>query len=482
MFRSRPMDICIQQAPAWRGFLFGVVVCGEVLLTTATSFADDTQQRLLMLQKMRATTPAYKEAAKMALLENVNQVCRALRLPETLPIKTNDLTEVLINPPFQSDSAGIFGTIATTNYHYFASQNNKLSDIARNFGTADEGRAKYLASLEAKYAMPLNKMDTNAAHKLAGRMLQKASIDVRALEHDSRVEVRAWNFGDKFVPLYWVRWLQPSMTVNPPTASPADDADTVAMVEIVEPEKLLLQMHIGKPEYITSKSLMVPDRDQLLQQTDDPRIREMWFTSEAYKNAALKIMLHEANQISRALHLPEKLPIKSSDLTEIGIETPFFSERQGRFGTICTKQYVYGANAASKFSYLNRNFRAQDKSKYLTAIKTKYAESKSRINTKAAYTLAIQFLTAASIDVAALERDCRIEIKPWDLGSQFVPLYQIRWLRGKNEEEAAYVELLEPEHLLLKLWVEKPEYIERDSLVVPNREKLLSQTNAPIKQ
>jgi hypothetical protein len=302
---------------------------------------------------------------------------------------------------------------------------------------------------------------------------------VRALERDSQVEIREWNVGNQFVPLYWVRWIQP-FARRGNFLMPIKSTDIVASIELVEPEHLLLQMHVEKPQYINRHRLVVPNREELLQQTDNPQLREMWFTTKAYKAAALQAMLSDVNRVCTDLHLPEKLPVETGDLTEIRIETPFFSDHQHRFATICTSNYVYAANIGNKLCYINKNFREQDESRFLLGIKSRYTASMSEANTLQAYVIATQWLASASIDVAALGRDCHVESTPWSLDkNQCVPLYTFRWIRGQ-EEEIATVEVLEPERLLLKLWVENADYIKRRSLALPNRESLLAQTNAPL--
>jgi len=50
-------------------------------------------------------------------------------------------------------------------------------------------------------------MDTNAAYVMATQWLAKAGMDVEGLNRDSeRVDVITWELGDKFVPVYVVRW------------------------------------------------------------------------------------------------------------------------------------------------------------------------------------------------------------------------------------------------------------------------------------
>jgi hypothetical protein len=314
---------------------------------------------------------------------------------------------------------------------------------------------------------------------LAKQWLAAAGIDVHALELDCKVEIVSWNFADSFVPLYWVRWIQPvgSHRMQLPTSTLTEP---VAFVELLENERSLRSLRVNRSEYIKRKSLTVKDRDQLLQATDDPKLREMWFITESYKRAALQAMLHEVNEVCRQLGLSENLPIQSSSLVDVDIETPFFCDRQERFATISTTNYVYAAIAGGKLSYINMNSRMNADTKFLNVLKTKYAMPQNHIDTNAPYVLATQLLAAVGVNVEALEQDCKAEVSPWVFDNQFVPLYKIEWLKrgrlNKKRDVAATVELVQPERVLRKLWIEKPEYIRRAPLVVPNREELLGVT------
>jgi len=125
----------------------------------------------------------------------------------------------------------------------------------------------------------LSQMNTNAAYQLATQWLKAFCVDVKALERDSRVEILPYTpvGPDKFIPLYWIRWMQPDTLVNAAIKG-APEQDAVATVRLVEPEHLLLQLQVDRQEYIKRKPLVVPNRARLLQETDDPKLREMWFT------------------------------------------------------------------------------------------------------------------------------------------------------------------------------------------------------------
>jgi hypothetical protein len=465
-------------SPDWLASL-AVVWVGVFLLPALVLGADD--QRDLSWTQQWFTTDAYKAVALHLLLDDVNRTAPRMELPERFPIQTQDLVEVRISSPFMSDHARSFGSISTRNYYYFASVDNKLSFIVRNVGNSDAGEPALLEGIRKRYEAPKSEMNTNAAYLLATQWLAAAGIDVTALERDSRISIFAWDLGKTFVPVYMVSWSQPSASLLK-VVLPADDGlETVAGVQLVEPEHRLLQMHVNKPQYIKGKPLMVPNRDQLLQETPDPKMREMWFTTSAYKEAALHAMLAEANRISRELSLSEAVPIEATNLVEVSLATPFLADHLGWFANISTKNYVY-STGANKLDYVYRNFRLKDdEPQYLSSLKRKYAGPKTQSNANAAYALATNWLALASMDVEALERECTLQLHPWETGGQCVPLYELEWVKlnpAKRERDVvATVEVLVPERLLLKLWVERPEFNRRKPLVVQDRERLLSQTN-----
>jgi len=461
----------------WKGLLFVLFMATSSL--TAAPIPDSGDHIILEQRVWQATTESYRRAALRTLLDEVNCLAGALQLPEKLPIQPEDLIESAVFPPGWSESSGWFGSIGTPNYHYAASAGNKLCSIERNRISGALG-PDYFDSLKRRYAAPKGQMDTNAAYSMATQWLSAAGVDIKALERDSLVQISAWDLGDKFVPLYHVSWKQPHATRRQETDPRDDGFQNAATVEFVQPDRRLLQMRVENAQYLKRKPLTVPDRERLLQQTDDPLLRQMWFVTQAYKEAALDLLLMEVNKLGPALGLPDRFPLRASDLTEVSMGSPFISERLGRFGSVATEDFTYSAAMGNKLSVIGKNFRSQDEGRYLASLKTKYALPKIQINTNAAYMLATQWLSAISVDVKALERDFKIRIKPWDLGNQFVPLYEVAWIKDNNPAEgaAALVEVLEPERVMKSLAVYKAEYIKREPLSVANREKLLSQTNA----
>jgi hypothetical protein len=209
------------------------------------------------------------------------------------------------------------------------------------------------------------------------------------------------------------------------------------------------------------------------------RFQSPMFVTPAYQKEALGLLIAEANRVAKELNLPEKLPITETNL----VETHIFPPRMARLGigNIKTSNYVYYVSAGGKFSSVAR----MDSEKTKNELKAKYLWPMSRMDTNAAYQLATQWLTAVSMDVAALNRDCKLVISAWtpegENGQHFVPLYSVYWV-AKGEQghgNVAGVELLEPTKSLQQLYVKKPEYILRKPLQITNPDYLFSQTNIP---
>lgn len=211
-------------------------------------------------------------------------------------------------------------------------------------------------------------------------------------------------------------------------------------------------------------------------------LKELTYTTAAYKREVLRLLIAEANDVAAALKLPENLPITQRDLIYIVVGPPRLAELTGgTIGTIGTSNYEYSVALSNKLSYIVSS--KLDSEEARDKIKAEYLWPIARRDTNAAYRLATNWLGTIQMDVKKIERDCKVSIWSWTPddadGKHFVPLYIIVWKMADGP--VASVELLEPTRLLGQLRVEKPEYILRPPVVVTNAEMLLSRTNLPVK-
>lgn len=197
------------------------------------------------------TTKQYQDAAFGLVLQEANRVAKELKLPEHLPITESNVVEYHIGPFGFNYAYRSIGFVATSNYIYNVSIENKFSNLS--VANYDQRCLKYKEEL-----LPIAQIDTNAAYQLASQWLAAASMDVKSLNQDCRVKVEIdhfWNgivpgkkmAGRQFVPIYDVWWL-----------SPKDETagrDT-AYVQFFAPTRTLLQLSVRNSKYNLRKPLV----------------------------------------------------------------------------------------------------------------------------------------------------------------------------------------------------------------------------------
>jgi hypothetical protein len=220
----------------------------------------------------------------------------------------------------------------------------------------------------------------------------------------------------------------------------------------------------------------------------------MMFTTKAYQKEAFRLLLVEANDVAKNLHLQEKLPITEADIVEAYISPFGISYVERGIGCVDTKNYSYCVSKDDRFCYLF----AKGLDTRMEDYRTKYLWSKSRLNLDGAYQLATQWLADASMDVTAMNHDLHLIIKPDDdyfraPRGKFVPLYDVNWCKkwkrtpGIVEENhgqwepVVSVQLFAPTKTLLQMCVEDSKYILRKPLIFTNLASLLAQTNTTAK-
>lgn len=199
------------------------------------------------------TTPAFQEEAFRLVVEEANRVAQELRLPESLPITTSNLTHAFISPFGYAYIWKKIGNVTTSNYCYGVEQGNKFSDLT--VAHYDERCLNY----REKYQWPITRLDTNTPYHLATQWLAAVHMDVAALNRECDVHVSVspyWNdveLGqvpkEKFTPLYIVWWATRDRTRKPGTGG--------AEVELFLPDIKLIQMTVNEPKYILRPPLVL---------------------------------------------------------------------------------------------------------------------------------------------------------------------------------------------------------------------------------
>ncbi|HXC37256.1 MAG TPA: hypothetical protein VNV43_15375 [Candidatus Acidoferrales bacterium] len=199
------------------------------------------------------------------------------------------------------------------------------------------------------------------------------------------------------------------------------------------------------------------------------------YTTRAWYDLASQYILQEMNDAAKELQLPdETLPLSAANAA-YGAAGYGRSLTMGILGSGKTKNYIYYFNYGRKFAevdWLNWEQFCFDARNSPLPIK--------QLDTATPYQLATQWLAAASMDVAGLNRDCNVQVAldSWVNGvaklgdmpdKTFVPIYFISWTpRDHHEAEAAHVELYLPTKKLLQFCVIDPKYNLRKPLVITN--------------
>ena len=205
------------------------------------------------------------------------------------------------------------------------------------------------------------------------------------------------------------------------------------------------------------------------------RFTDVRFTTKAYHDEAFKLVLEEANKAANQLKLETCLPLTSSNIVESFISPYEYARESHCIGNMTTSNYMYGVCEGCKLSFVECAHQDQ----WCRTFQRNYTWPTNRIDFKEAYQQATQWLQLASMDVEALNRDCKwtVELDHYSVDpprGKFVPVYWIIWKLGTNAGAPASVELFTPTKTLLGLRMEDSKYILRPPLVFTNLQKLIS--------
>ncbi len=203
----------------------------------------------------------------------------------------------------------------------------------------------------------------------------------------------------------------------------------------------------------------------------------LFFTTKAYQDEALKLVIREANQVAKELKLSNESPITESNIVKSFINPFGYAYAKKAIGNITTSNYCYYVAQGNKFSYLE----SPHQDKLCRKFQVAYTLPVSEIDTNEALKLATRWLKAISMDTKALNRDCSVTVE-LDRAyvhppvGKIVPLYYVCWFNNQKQGVAS-VRVFTPTKTLLQLRVEDSKYIRRPQFEFANLDFLLSQTN-----
>jgi len=317
---------------------------------------DDLSLDAAAIRSLSTISPAYKEAAARQMLQEVNYFVRQLKLQEPLPV-TDSNAIIDVEPP---SSAGL-GSVETRNFYFsfpghdrqpmtngfgavWFLERGKLAYIKRKnpFARWDDGTSGNPAMFRKLMAMPC-RLDTNTAYQLATQWLASVSVDVGELEKKYRPisaqviiketfdSLEASNlFYNKKLPIFDVTWGGPEDQDSPPVG-----------IKILGPTKELISLRMEDTRFSKRPPINIPHAEELnaasAKVTTNPTnriilprdelhadtntIKNLFTVSPAYRKAAARQMLLEANYFAQQLKLPESLPITAANAT-INVNPP----------------------------------------------------------------------------------------------------------------------------------------------------------------
>ena len=196
-------------------------------------------------------------------------------------------------------------------------------------------------------------------------------------------------------------------------------------------------------------------------------------TADRYRNAVVRVLIEEANKVAHDLQLDERLPIVESDLVAKYLPSLHIAQELRIVGNISTSNYTYYVSIDNKFSSLERTGLTGEYQR----LRQRYLWPMSRLDTNAALTLATQWLSSVSMDVASLNREGHVNVEAFSpegkAGAHFVPIYWVYWKPKDSTRSGslATVQLLLPTKLLLQLRVGRAKFILRQPLPVERFQK-----------
>jgi hypothetical protein len=188
-------------------------------------------------------------------------------------------------------------------------------------------------------------------------------------------------------------------------------------------------------------------------------------------------MLEEVNRTAKELNLREDLPIARSNVVGTFVNPPAMFINRSSVGTLSTKNYEYYLTVGRTVSGID--MKRLDESRL--EVKSNYWWTVDKLDTNAAFQIAIEIMKKAGADVDALNHECvmaiRASMPEGTKGSHFVPDYWVNW-QGAGSNVAS-LEFVQPTKVIRSLHVYDAKYLRRKPLEIRNLDELLKQPSRP---
>lgn len=199
--------------------------------------------------------------------------------------------------------------------------------------------------------------------------------------------------------------------------------------------------------------------------------------SQQYRREALSLMMADANEAGTALHLQDRMPFKESTMASYFIEPIFFTWRKLGVGYLDTGKYTLYFGKGNQLWVIDSTHQEDD----APGIIAQYTWPIEKLDTNAAYNLAMDWLRAFHADVDRLRESSDVSIDHWVCAGKpekmfFVPVYVFNWETKGTGEFAAKVSLLSPTRTLISLRIADRNYNLRPSLPFTNLDHYMSET------
>src|ERR1700722_14151949 len=90
------------------------------------------------------------------------------------------------------------------------------------------------------------------------------------------------------------------------------------------------------------------------------RLSRVSYTTKAYHDEALKLILQEVNQAAKDMKLEEDLPLSSNNIVRVFVSPYGFARSSHAFGNITTHKFCYFISQGGKFSYVEGTHQTED--------------------------------------------------------------------------------------------------------------------------